>query len=451
MKLCIHEGLTLNPHSTLPDGSAEIGIKQLVKHILHPQVVADQLAFKTWRKKLLDLPESERYGAKDPMLLKFLGELSELIAEKKKSGKVAAVMAPWYEDTTLSKSEGYVRRIMEMDGRVLRDTFSVYLYECPYHKVNRIVVDRVREDRLYIRYNTAYKDQRSFVEKLVAMCDICYSHSVLRIIPMEHPEDESRWLNIFGDNTKHLLDAHGAVVEEALMVGDSVGAEYCRKAEKLYFDHVSACIVLTDSMRRYFEEKYGCEGVEFFKTPVLSRDIALAEGEMLDKSGPLTVVYAGGCQKWQNISLMQKAIRARSDAVYKIFVSSPDTFMTLWGAESLPENVSVKNGTPEEIKKAYLTAHYGFILRDDDPLNRVACPTKIMEYIQFDIVPIVKSPYIGDFYEMGLGVLSVEDFMEGRHPQDSEAVKRNQGLVQQLQELYTKSVPVIRNYIMHSL
>lgn len=71
MKLCIHEGLTVNPHSTLPDGSAEIGLKQLVKHLASPSLVSDQLRFKAWRKKLLSMPEAERYSLSDPMLFAF--------------------------------------------------------------------------------------------------------------------------------------------------------------------------------------------------------------------------------------------------------------------------------------------------------------------------------------------------------------------------------------------
>jgi len=439
MKLCIHEGLTLNPHSTLPDGSAEIGLKQFAKHVLKPALVAEQLAFKSWRKKILSLPEDQRCAVSDPMLPAFEKELSELIFEKRKAQEVVAVLAPWYEDITLSKSEGYIRRIMEMDNRVLKDAFCIYFYECPYYKVNRVVVDRVAENRLYVRYNTAYKDQKQFVERIIGLCELCYSHSVLRIIPMEHPEDESRWLNIFSGKTKHLLDAHGAVIEEALMLGDEEGAEHCRKAEKRYFENISSCIVLTEAMRRYFEEKYGCEGVEFFKTPVLSQDITLNEGDVLDKSGPLTVVYAGGCQKWQNIPLMQEAIRARPDAIYKIFVSSPETFMELWGDEPLPANVTVKNGTPDEIKEAYLTAHYGFILRDDNPLNRVACPTKMMEYIQFGIIPIVKSRHIGDFEEMGLCMMPVEEYKDGVYAATVDFDNRtyiNNKIVKRLKEAY---------------
>ena len=420
MRFCIHEGLTINPHATLPDGSAEVGLAQLAKHLTKPSFVLDQLAFKAKRTKLQKMCDEKRRNVVDPLLAPFEKELKALIAQQKQHQKVVAVLAPWYEDITLSKSEGYIRRIMEMDGSALKDAFCIYFYECPYYKVDRLVTDRVRDNRLYIRYNTAYANQQKLVETLISLCDICYSHSVLRIIPAQQPQDESRWLNIFGSNTKFLLDAHGAVIEEALMVGDKIGATLCQKAEKIWFERTDACIVLTDAMRQYFEAKYNCSRIHFFKTPVLSRDITLNEQDVLDKSGPLTVVYAGGCQRWQNIPLMQQAIRSRKDAQYHIFVSSPEPFMEMWGNEPLPENVHVKKGTPEEIKAVYLKAHYGLILRDDDPLNRVACPTKMMEYLQFGIVPIVKSPEIGDFLKMGLPMLPVEQFQCGGNLSDTK-------------------------------
>lgn len=45
--------------------------------------------------------------------------------------------------------------------------------------------------------------------------------------------------------------------------------------------------------------------------------------------------------------------------------------------------------------------YYVFVLRDDILVNQVACPTKIVEYLNYGIKPIVLSEKIGDFKEYG--------------------------------------------------
>ena len=56
----------------------------------------------------------------------------------------------------------------------------------------------------------------------------------------------------------------------------------------------------------------------------------------------------------------------------------------------------------DELKKEYEKAQYGFTLRDNIIVNEVACPTKLIDYVKYGIIPILKSDKIGDFVENGL-------------------------------------------------
>ena len=59
--------------------------------------------------------------------------------------------------------------------------------------------------------------------------------------------------------------------------------------------------------------------------------------------------------------------------------------------------IIIESVSPEQLDGYYQKCHYGFILREDVLVNNVACPTKLVEYLYYGIVPIVLSPNIGDF------------------------------------------------------
>ena len=64
---------------------------------------------------------------------------------------------------------------------------------------------------------------------------------------------------------------------------------------------------------------------------------------------------------------------------------------------------------PDKFCLIYNIFHYGFVLRDDIAVNNAACSTKLVEYMNYGIVPIVLSDIIGDFKEYGYDRISVED------------------------------------------
>ena len=87
------------------------------------------------------------------------------------------------------------------------------------------------------------------------------------------------------------------------------------------------------------------------------------------------------------------------------------------------DHLLIDSRSNEEIYKEYLDCDFGFLLRDDTIVNNVACPTKMMEYLRFGIVPILKSDHIGNFREYGLKYVSIEDFNRGIVPDAEERKK----------------------------
>lgn len=73
------------------------------------------------------------------------------------------------------------------------------------------------------------------------------------------------------------------------------------------------------------------------------------------------------------------------------------------------QRVTIDSFPPDKLHLVYSICHYGFVLRDDIAVNNAACPTKLVEYMNYGSVPIVLSDIIGDFKEYGYDRISVED------------------------------------------
>ena len=59
----------------------------------------------------------------------------------------------------------------------------------------------------------------------------------------------------------------------------------------------------------------------------------------------------------------------------------------------------------------YMKNDCGVVLRNDNIVNRVACPTKLIDYLQYGLIPIVLSPHIGDFYNLGYKYIEYDEII----------------------------------------
>jgi hypothetical protein len=87
----------------------------------------------------------------------------------------------------------------------------------------------------------------------------------------------------------------------------------------------------------------------------------------------------------------------------------------------------------------YSAADFGFIVRDKSPVNGVACPTKLIEYLCYGVIPIVELVEIGDFAAYGYEYVSLADFNEGFFPDHASRgwmIKRNLEVARSMREEY---------------
>ncbi len=108
------------------------------------------------------------------------------------------------------------------------------------------------------------------------------------------------------------------------------------------------------------------------------------------------------------------------------------------------DNVDIRGVKTNELAEYYEKAHYGFVLRDDISVNNVACPTKLVEYMNYGIIPIVLSSKIGDFERMKYDYVSLENLNMTLLPRKS---LHNENLIKSLyDESYKSKTQIINLY-----
>ena len=202
-------------------------------------------------------------------------------------------------------------------------------------------------------------------------------------------------------------------------------------------------IAVTEEMKLHMINKYKDKiKADFIIMPIYEENICdfkkINDAKLINNQS--IVVYAGGTQKWQLIPEMQKAMIDTSANVYfEICVPKPSEFFEIWGDKTYIKNMTVESRTHGEVLKIYERSHYGFVLREDIAVNNVACPTKLVEYMENGIIPILSTPKIGDFYKMGMEFINLEDFINGRLPTESERtimIEKNKLILKEYKQQY---------------
>lgn len=270
------------------------------------------------------------------------------------------------------------------------------------------------------------------IMKLLSQSRFIYFHSLQNVLPV------FPCLKFLKANKKLVLDIHGVVPEEHEFAGQQRKSRFYAMVESYLFRYLSVGISVTDAMSNHFREKYPSSKVRLISYPIMPSNIMVDNYEIPrhEDGDKIHIVYSGNLQSWQNIDLMIDVISKHisPDIIYTILTGSLDQMKTVLAEKGLSDSqqVFVDSVAPNELHKFYEKAHYGFILRDDITVNRVACPTKLVEYMFYGMIPIIKSKNIGDFDTMGYDYLSLEDFsLQALKAQKS---KKNIGIISSLKD-----------------
>jgi hypothetical protein len=232
------------------------------------------------------------------------------------------------------------------------------------------------------------------------------------------------------------------VPEELRYFGENIFSYYhMNLVEKILFStNYLTVICVTNKMISHLKNKYKKFRGEFilyniFPNHLTNNNIKI-NSIINEKENNTTFIYSGSCALWQKTDLMLDVIKENlcENYTFIILTSNIIEFEKSIKQKNIPkEKIILKTVNPEDLISYYENTDYGFLLRDDNIVNRVANPTKLIEYLASGITPIVLNPNIGDYIENGYEYISITELNPNRILQKYKSEK-NRSVAQKILE-----------------
>lgn len=333
--------------------------------------------------------------------------------------------------------DGYYQRVASIDG-LLTGVTRVYLHHDRSHRSLLPTVTEVAPGAFDVRCRTSNPLHLALLALLARRCDVVYAHSIYGV------QKRRRWW-LYRLGRRRILDVHGAVPEEQLLLRTPRAAALAA-LEARTLARADVVVTVTDAMGAHLRAKHAIppDATELIRLPIFPSAERPADGPRVARS----VVYCGGLQPWQQIEKMLGWVHAhRHECTFTFLVPDPAAlrrrYAELHGGE-LPGMVA--SATGEEVRAHYARAAFGLVLREDVVVNRVACPTKLVEYLQHDLVPIVDSEEIGDFRALGTLAVRLGEPLPDEARRREMAV-RNRRVLRELDAAFRSGADALRRSV----
>lgn len=214
--------------------------------------------------------------------------------------------------------------------------------------------------------------------------------------------------NSFCRKSLYITDVHGdALYEEIEPKGKSLDdwfAKYLKYLQKNIILNSDHCIVVSENLKQQLEENTSLKikSHSIISCAVDFERFSKAEKQILpiDLSNRIVLGYSGGLQAWQNFDKMIEVVielrRNNPAFFFLIYTNNPITPYNKKLKELGEANYYVKSLPSSEVPGYLKLFDAGFLLRENQVLNRVSSPTKICEYLAAG-VPMICTQYSGDY------------------------------------------------------
>lgn len=205
-----------------------------------------------------------------------------------------------------------------------------------------------------------------------------------------------------------ILWCQGIIPEESYLRNGSKGkSAILSLIEKSALKKAAFCLFVSDDMRRHYETKYGlsfegrCFVMPCFNS-MFEQGSFFAEG----KYDSPTFAYVGSMAAWQcfeeTVDLYKELESRLPGAFLKVLTFNQAGAREILRAKGV-ERYEVGCVPPEKVAGELAKVAYGFVIREDDPVNRVATPTKLSSYMAAGVIPVF-SDCIGSFSGLARGL-----------------------------------------------
>jgi glycosyltransferase involved in cell wall biosynthesis len=223
----------------------------------------------------------------------------------------------------------------------------------------------------------------------------------------------AHFLNLIKKNIKLLLVYHGSLDELKCYKFGTLKILIYTLFEKYSISHYSGIIVVSKIFENIIKKKYpekeikiitipNYPGTEFIKAIDKVKLIENYEKLKDILEIPLNkkiFTFSGNTQVWQNLDFiinLYSNILLKDNNVFFIFLTTQIENMKKIIGNRLPiKNYLIKKVENSVIPKYLIISDFLVVIRAEDKINEVACPTKAIEYILSDS-PIIVSDSLGD-------------------------------------------------------
>lgn len=356
------------------------------------------------------LVERERRAGAQGRLVRFLGRVRARLLGRWRRSRAARVLdflrdlstrrpvlvlGRWFP-TEGDLGDGYFQRVLRIDG-LLADHCRVYLRSEGSTRRGRILPGLSRAGRRTYELRVELRNplHLALAFAVALACRRVYVHSVLRF-------HNPFFSLVYRLASLRVLDLHGAVPEEFETEGELAHARTFGERERFAVERAHVLVVVSEAMGEHIRAKYGASARRAIVcVPMLPGGGRwAAETARADRRG---AVYAGGLHPWQQLDkMLAYAHQHARELPFTFLVTDPERVRALWNARyGASEAPAILRVPASEVAGWYERHAFGLVFRQPVTLNAVACPTKLVEYLQSGLVPIVDSPAIGDFPRLG--------------------------------------------------
>lgn len=343
------------------------------------------------------------------------------------------------------EKDGYFQRIQMVD-RLVSEGWRLYV-ETAGLAGRTSVIDRPEPKVIVIRLQGDRAKKAllwAIVLAFVLRSRKIYFHSVLRMAECGF----AKLMRL--PFVRSVVDIHGVVPEEFRMHDDYYNAVKYERLEEYAFANAGRVVVVSGVMQEYLKRKYqNHPAPQFVHFPMFPRFVPFLGSKNNQK--PIAV-YAGGLHKWQQPEKTLRSMIAAQNHCDSYFLSPDPGTAAEIAAEIDPDNAIVFDSMSHEaLMRFYRKCDFGYILREDSIVNNVACPTKIVEYLANGIVPIIDSDQIGDFSDLGMRSIAVDDFNAGNVPDRATVAamaKFNFGVYQRIKSARDRGALELSDYLL---
>jgi GT2 family glycosyltransferase len=316
---------------------------------------------------------------------------------------------------TADERDGYSQRVITVDS-ALADCPRIYLRVDESRRGNPAIVQLMPD---LWRLDIADRDAlgEAILRAVIGGARGVYVHSLFGIAARSVRE------SLTHRTGKLLLDLHGVVPEEYELYDDPFNAQLFDSWEAEIARELDHLICVSSRMAEHFVAKHNVLRNEPIICPAFSDTQPTKSEGRIYNSRPCAI-YAGGTAKWQQIGKMIDLIAsARDHADFLILSPDPEVIARELMRHSLRPNspgIISRSATHAEVLKAYERCDFGILLRDGSVVNRVACPTKLLEYLAFGLIPVLDSTQVGDVVDLGMAFVDCDTFRRGEIPSITE-------------------------------